>query len=143
MENNNGKSECSLKIPRCIYIAFWGLMLLYVMFSELDVLPVAYLALDVQSAYAMNMLCVILTLAGTFISLRLFAVNKIKQEIQNAPCSITKWNIIRTIILGVCALINIMSYYALCNDTTSLYCFLITITGFVFCWPKQEEVASK
>ena len=113
------------------------------MFSELDVLPVAYLALDVQSAYAMNMLCVILTLAGTFISLRLFAVNKIKQEIQNAPCSITKWNIIRTIILGVCALINIMSYYALCNDTTSLYCFLITITGLVFCWPKKEEVASK
>lgn len=143
MKENNDRTVCNMKVPRGIYFAFLGVVLIFASLSELDVLPTAYLALNAQSAYAMNMLCVLLTLGGTFVSLRLFAMNKVKQNIKKNHSCIIEWNIIRTLILGVCMIINIMAYYALCNDTTPLYCFLITITGFVFCWPKMDEVASK
>lgn len=130
-------------LARTLYLFFWSIVIIYVLLSEIELLPTAYIAPDAQTLYGLNMLCIVLCLAGTWGCLRMFAIDKVKKNIEDSPQNIITWNIVRTSILGICILINAIIYYATLSDTTPLYCMLITLTGFVFCWPKREETSGK
>lgn len=131
----------SLTRPRIIYILIIAITLVYALLSETDIIPTQYLSLDTQGLYALQMLCVALSIGGTWISLRLFAFNKMKRMIQNDASGncLAKCNVIRTLIIGTALLVNTLAYYATMS-TSALYCMLICAVGILFCWPKPDEV---
>lgn len=133
----------NLRWARLTYICFWTITILFALLSECNVLPTGYVQADAQTSYALNMLCVLLTLGGSWGALRLFALKGVKERISRKPHQVPQWNMLRTCILGFCILLNAIVYFALLSDTTPLYCLLITLTAFIFCWPKQDEVVKE
>lgn len=133
----------NLQFARTIYIAFWVVTALFALLSEIDILPTGYVQTDAQTSYALNMLCVLFTLGGSWGALRLFALKSVKERINKRPQQVPQWNMLRTSILGFCILLNAITYFAVLSDTTPLYCLLITLTAFIFCWPKDGEVGVK
>lgn len=134
--NNN----TNLRLSRIIYIAIWLIIAIVFFLSERGILPVGYLPQDAATIYMLNMLCIVLTLAGVWGGLKLFSLKNVRSHITAHPQALPFWNVMRTCILGLCNFINLIVYYALVSDTTALYCLLITLTAFVFCWPKNGEV---
>ncbi len=128
----------SLTIARIIYIGVWCIIALITLLFEQNALTWAFIPATPETQYALHLLCIILTLTGTWGSLRLFKFLNTRHA--NLPYSIGEWNIVRTSIMAVCILINLITYYGLMSGTTPLYCLLITLAGFVFCWPKTNEL---
>lgn len=143
MSSQLNHTSPNLQLARTIYIAFWVVTVLFALLSETDILPTGYLQADAQTSYALNMLCVLFTLGGSWGALRLFALKSVKERIGNRPQQMPQWNMLRTSILGFCILLNAITYFAVLSDTTPLYCLLITLTAFIFCWPKDDEIGAK
>ena len=132
-------SKNELLTVRLIYCCTWLLTGIIAACFETDLLPTGWANLGNESAYALNMLCVMLTLGGSYVALRLFTLKQIHKRISTDSKQWVKWSITRISLLSICILINLISYYALFNGSAPLYCLLITLTAFVFCWPQQEQ----
>lgn len=143
MLSNLLKKHKSLPVAQLTYIAFWLMAILLILLSECHILPTGYVKADAQKSYVLNMICILLTLGCSWGALRLFVFKSIKNRITNHPQQLFLWNMIRTCILGTCILLNATIYYALLCDTTPLYCLLITLTAFVFCWPQKNDWVAK
>lgn len=129
----------NLKLARIIYIGVWAAVTLYALLSEAELLPVAYVKATPSLDYALNMLCVVLTLGTTWGGLRLFAFKKVKAMRTDRPSLLFSLNLLRIALLATAVFVNILVYYALQSGTTPLFCLLITLAAFVFCWPKENE----
>lgn len=138
MPHTNNKTN--LRASRITYISVWLIVALIFTLSEFHILPIGYLPQTPSTEYMLNMLCIVLTLSGVWGGLKLFSIKSIRSHITKQPQSLPLWNVIRIGILGLCTLVNLIVYYALLSNTTALYCLLITLTAFVFCWPKHGEV---
>jgi len=46
---------------------------------------------------------------------------------------------LRIALLATAIFVNLLVYYALQSGTTPMFCLLITLAAFVFCWPKENE----
>lgn len=133
-------SKPNLLFARTIYISVWCTVGLFALLCESGILPIGYVNANAQSEYALNMLCIVLTLTCTWGSLRLFAVKRVRNRLNKHPQDLPQWNFLRTGIISLSILVNLITYYGLVNSTSALFCLLITLAGFVFCWPKQDEV---
>lgn len=133
--------EVRLRLPRIIYIGVWVVVGLLMLLSELDVLPTGYVAADAQTTYALHVLCIVLTLGCTWSALRLLATPAVRRNLRSRPQQLRRWNLLRTGLLAFAIVVDVMVYYALLGSTTPLFCLLIALTGFVFCWPKNGEQA--
>ncbi len=125
------------KVSRIVYITLCLLGIAYAAACEADLLPTGYLPVTPQMAYALQMLCIVLTLGGTWGALRLFAVRRVRQALGKRPNLLLPLNLLRTSIQGLVIAVNLLIYYATLS-TTPLYCLLISLIGFIFCWPKNE-----
>ena len=135
--NNNNKTD--LTLARAIYIGVWAATIVIAILYECHFLTEGYIKADAETEYALNMLCVLFTLGGTWGSLKLFATKHVRTALHNQPSKLPQWNMSRTGILACCIFINLIVYYGLMSGTSALFCLLISLTGFVFCWPKQGE----
>lgn len=126
------------RTSRIVYLSLCLLGFVYAVLCETDLLPTGYLPVTPQTAYALHMLCIVLTLAGTWGALRLFAVKRIKRALGDRPALLLPLNLLRTSIQALVIAVNLLIYYATLS-TTPLYCLLISLVGFIFCWPKDEE----
>lgn len=131
--------DVSLRLARIYYLGVWCAVIIYAALSECDVLPSAYVQVNAQLEYALNMLCVLFTLCCTWGALRLFALKKLRTLREAKPQMLPMLNVLRTTVLATAIFINVLVYYALMHSTTPLFCLLITLLGFVFCWPKANE----
>lgn len=131
--------DARLRLPRLIYIGVWVAVGLLMLLSEVDVLPTGYVRADAQTTYALHVLCIVLTLGCTWGALRLLATPAVRRNIKSRPERLPHWNLLRTGLLAFAIVVNVIVYYALLGSTTPLFCLLIALTGFVFCWPKQGE----
>lgn len=128
----------SLTLARVIYIGVWCAVALFTALFESNLLTEAFIPSTPETEYALHLLCIVLTLAGTWGSLKLFKL--IKEKLIKHPHTLGSWNLVRTGIMAVCIAINLITYYGLMSGTTPLFCLFITLAGFVFCWPKTNEV---
>lgn len=130
----------NLRIPRLIYIAVWIVSALTALLFELDIFAAGFLSSsDESTKYAISLICVGLTLIGTWGALRIFALKNVRREILQAPHALSKYNLIRTGIYFLVIVSDLVAYYA--NfQMSQLYCLLISLIGFLFCWPKHNEV---
>lgn len=129
----------TLLASRITYIGILILVGAFGLLSETDMIPTGYIKYNAQTEYMLHMLCVILTLGGTWSALRLFTFKGIRNKLNEHPNLLQQWNIIRICMLGTPLFINLIVYYALLSGSAPMYCFLITLFGFVFCWPKEDE----
>lgn len=141
MNNNTPTTPTNLIMARSFYISVWCAVIIFTLLCECNILPTGYVKADVQIEYMLNMLCIVLTLICTWGGLRLFAFKSIRNRLNKHPQQLVNWNILRTGILALSIFINLITYYGLINSTSALFCLLITLAGFVFCWPKHDEVA--
>ena len=133
-----------LKTPRIIYIATWAALALVAAAFESGVLAAGFISADAQQAYVLHVMCILLGIGGTFSSLTLFRHKAVRRQLQatapsEAATNLGKWNIVRTLDMAIAILFNLVVYYGTMG-TTPLYCMLIALAGFVFCWPKTGEV---
>lgn len=126
------------KIPHYIYILILVIVISLMSLHELDLLPSGYYLADNATMYFLQTFCIIITLGGCWTGLRLFSGKKVQKQISKAPNHLTKWNLIRISIVAIPLLINLESYYAIFYNSSFLYCFLITLISFVFCWPQKS-----
>lgn len=130
----------NLLLARAIYISVWGAVIIFALLSECNILPSGYVEANAQTEYMLNMLCIVLTLTCTWGSLRLFATKRVKNSATQKANGLRNWNMLRTAILTFSIIVNLITYYGLANSTSALFCLLITLAGFVFCWPKNNEI---
>lgn len=134
------KKQTSLKVARIIYAAITVLLAITAALFETDFIPQAFINASNELAYALNLACIVLTMGFSWGCLRLFAVSKVKEQIAQNVAKLSSWNIFRTTLLGLVAFIDLVIYYGMMNGTTPLFCLLIALASYVFCWPKQDEV---
>ena len=112
---------------RAFYLGAWAIFLMLAGLSEAEILPTQYITPTAESMYAITLTCILMGIG-------------VKKQIQTdeSKKQLCRWNNIRTTIMSVAILFNLATYYATLH-TTPLYCMLIAIVGFVFCWPKDGE----
>ena len=129
-----------LRLPRTIYTLVWIAVAAVTLLWETGVLPEGFISGNAQTDYALHALCIFLSLGCTWGALRFFAISSVRKRIQRGDGALARWNVARTSFLAVAIAANLIVYYGLMNSSTPLYCLLITLVGFVFCWPKRNEV---
>lgn len=129
----------NLKNARLYYIGVWCAAALLTAAFESELIPAGFVSASPSTSYATSMLCIVLTLGCTWGALRLFAFRHVKETLKAHPEKCGQWNALRTSILGIAILANLLIYYGTFS-TSALYALLITLASFVFCWPKQGEV---
>lgn len=129
----------NLKTARLYYIGVWCAAALLAAAFESDVFAAGFLPATPAASYAASMVCILLTLGCTWGALRLFAFRRVKEQLKAHPETAVRWNALRTSILGIAILANLTVYYGTFSSS-ALYALLITLAGFVFCWPKHGEV---
>lgn len=129
----------NLRFARSIYTTVWVIVFLFAFLSESEILKTCYVKATPSLEYALNMLCIVLTLCMSWGSFRLFSLKRIKKMREERPQTIISLNLLRISLLATAIFINLIVYYAIQNSTTPLFCLLITLTAYVFCWPKEKE----
>lgn len=133
-----------LKTPRIIYIGTWVVLALVAAAFESGILTAGFISADAKQTYVLHVMCILLGIGGTFSALTLFRHKSVRKQLQAADPSeaafnLAKWNLVRTLDMAGFILFNLVVYYGTMG-TTPLYCMLIALAGFVFCWPKTGEV---
>lgn len=131
----------AVKKARVFYLAMLAIAGCVFAFEEFDVLPKGFLQSTPQTDYVVNLICVILTLGGTWGALRLFALKNVRAKLESSPQSYFALNAVRTGIISFVLFVNLFVYYAFMNGTTSLFCMLIALVGMLFCWPGVETAS--
>lgn len=130
----------TIRTARRAYIAIATAAVAIVILSEVDALPTGWLDPTPGGQYALHLGVIAAAIGCTWLSLRLFAMKRVKRLIKAdiAGHQAALWNIRRTALQGAALLFSILAYYATMH-TTPLYCAFIAATGMVFCWPKHDE----
>ncbi len=129
----------SLNTAKGAYIGVWIIAAAWAALTELDCMPSGFIDRTPKGEYALHLTCITLTLTCTWFALRMFALKSIRHKIDSNPASLATWNLYRTAIMTVAIFMNLFTYYGLMSSTTPLFCLLITLAAFVFCWPKTDE----
>lgn len=129
----------SIRTAKGIYCGVWLTGATWAALSELNYLPCGFIKSTAENEYVLHLLCVTLTMTCTWLALKLFAMKRIRKKIDDNIASLGTWNVCRTGILAMAIFMNLFAYYGLTSSTTPLFCLLITLAGFVFCWPKTDE----
>ena len=139
----NPSSQRALLTLQKLYFLLWAAVGLLALLFETDVLPTAFLPADAQTEYVCQLLCVALTLGSVPVALRLLALPKVKMQLEKEPGRAVQWNKLRLVLMIVPILTNLVVYYALASTTGPLFCLLISLAAFVFCYPSAYEPEQK
>lgn len=125
-------------LARAFYFLVWLGCSLVCLLSETEVLPTAYLPADPSTEYALQMLCVVLTLCCVPAALRLFTLGRVKRHMKPHTPQLAGWSMARIAIMAVAVFANTIVYYGLHTTLSPAFCLLISLTALVFCYPSQE-----
>ena len=134
-----------IKKVRWIYVSVLLATVVVFALHEYNILPVEYVG-EQQTGlqYALDMVSIVLSLGGTFLVLKLMALESIRRQIaalpeEKAVLVYAKWANIRSAILGTMLLVGIVIYYATSYQSSAKYCVLISLIAAVFCVPGKGE----
>ena len=125
-----------------MHLFVWLVTVMLFLAFESGALPTMYFQPDVEQAYALQVVAVVLTLLGSYVSMRLMAFSGVKQSVQSqeempALHTYATLCIVRTLLVAIAIWYNLLVYYLADFSTTLFYCFLITVVASLFCWPSQ------
>ena len=127
----------TLPHARILYYIMGGIAILFAILCELDIVPPAYLHADsTEVHYRLDITCILITLLNTYTALRLPASTRAKKQLAADKRKYALIQCKSAILMAVAVYINLAVYYGTLRST-ALYCLLISLIGFVFCYPKQ------
>lgn len=127
----------TLPHARILYYIMGGIAILFAILCELDIVPPAYLHADsAEEHYRLDITCILITLLNTYTALRLPASTRAKKQLAADKRKYALIQCKSAILMAVAVYINLAVYYGTLRST-ALYCLLIALIGFVFCYPKQ------
>ncbi len=141
----------SLRMPRYIYIGVWAVVVALAVADIAGLLPEGAFSPTAEERYAADVLCVALTLGASWAALRLFAVKRVRESVGREPASLPRWNVLRTALLALPILLNLVlalsltagGGYGALGGNTQVYCLLVALIAFLFCWPKHGETGGE
>lgn len=135
-----------VKLLTAGFILFWLSGLLIVVLGETDVLPVGYYADDVNMAYALDSIAIIITAACIPMALKLFNIilkrMVDKMGFLKALQSYILLSMVRLVLLFIPVLFGFMVYYMTLNKS-GMFCALIGLTASLFCVPSEERLRNE
>lgn len=127
----------TLPHARILYYIMGGIAILFAILCELDIMPPAYLHADsAEEHYRLDITCILITLLNTYTALRLPASTRAKKQLAADKRKHALIQCKSAILMAVAVYINLAVYYGTLRSS-ALYCLLISLIGFVFCYPKQ------
>ena len=127
----------TLPHARILYYIMGGIAILFAILCELDIVPPAYLHADsAEEHYRLDITCILITLLNTYTALRLPASTRAKKQFAADKRKHALIQCKSAILMAVAVYINLAVYYGTLRSS-ALYCLLISLIGFVFCYPKQ------
>ena len=125
-----------------MHLFVWLVTVMLFLAFESGALPTMYFQPDVEQAYALQVVAVVLTLLGSYVSMRLMAFSSVKQSVRSqeempALHTYATLCIVRTLLVAIAIWYNLLVYYLADFSTTLFYCFIITVVASLFCWPSQ------
>lgn len=126
------------RASRLVYIAVWLLGGIYALLVETGLLVEGYAHPTPTALYFISLLCVVLTLGATWSMLRLYAFKAIKRRLQAQEGTLPRLAFLRVLVMAAVIVLDELAYYAFL-DTSLLYCLLIALVGFLFCWPQEID----
>ena len=127
----------TLPHARILYYIMGGIAILFAILCELDIVPPAYLHADsAEEHYRLDITCILITLLNTYTALRLPASTRAKKQLAADKRKHALIQCKSAILMAAAVYINLAVYYGTLRST-ALYCLLISLIGFVFCYPKQ------
>ena len=127
----------NLNTSKITYLAISSIILVLAYLHESEIIGTGYWKANPQTEYFVQLFCTLSTLGLSWFSLRLFSIKKIRKIIDYCPESLRRWNLIRIAMISIPMLFNFEIYYAIIDNQSILYCFLITLIAFIFCWPQK------
>lgn len=121
-----------IHIPRLTYMLCLTGIACIAILHESDILSAGYLQTDAQITYIIQLSCIVLTLGSCWATFR-----KKRSAVSVSNC------VLRILRIAIPMLINLEIYYALLGNQSVLYCFLITLVSFIFCWPSDRKTESE
>ena len=92
-----------------------------------------------QLEFICQSLMVLATLVSIYLSLRLFKINYVQQQIRTSPLqAYTKWSIIRMALLEAPLFLNILGYWLFVNGSFA-WLATILLLAFPFVYPTEER----
>lgn len=132
-----------LKWLKIELLATWIIVVLFFVAGETGLIPNGVYAIDEHIAFVLGIACVILTLAGVPLALKLFTLNTTRglrrYNFDEALASYHLWSCIRMAMLLICVCFNIVAYY-LVLDVKDLLCALIPLVVTLYCWPTKDKI---
>jgi len=122
-----------------LYYSVWVVVAAYAALCEAEVLPSGYVSANAQTQYALHMLCIVLTLGGAWGALHLLSPQRVMRFSKQRLSLRRQLSLLRGAILALAIFVNLLVYYALLSGSTPLFCLLITLAAYVFCYPKKNE----
>lgn len=126
------------------YVAVWVIAGMWALLSEMGVCPTDYISGSPSTDYTLNLLAFALTIGGFYLGLRLPAfkgsVKKLSaEEAGEAWAWYKKMATVRTLLLGLPVVYDVVIYYAAPYATSVKYCLLIALIGLLFGWPSKGD----
>ena len=137
-----------MKSTRNLLLAIFVLILAFaltlVVLFENNILESGVFAEESQTEFMCTAIMELLTLGGAFLALRLFKFDAVHQElVAQKAHALSKWGVIRLVLLMVPMLVNTYFYYLFMN-TTFGYMAIIGLLCTPFVYPSmarcQDEV---
>lgn len=132
-----------LKRLKIELVVAWVIILIVFILGENQVIPNGVYADDKQMEFYLNIVCIVLTLAGLPLSLKLFSLNTTRSlrwlNHDDALAHYHKWSVIRLCSLLFCIIVNVIAYFLIWN-TTGMFCALIILLVTLICWPSYDRI---
>ncbi len=129
-----------LLIHQLIFALIFILAGTFALLSEKGVLPTGYLGGNPQAQYLLDVVCVVLCTAGTYLALRLMSFDKVKNALKTeAAAAYYKWDNVRLALIALCVWVEVCVYYATLQSQTAHYALMISLVAAVFCIPTARE----
>lgn len=110
---------------------------------ERGVLPTSFLGGSTGAQYALDLLCVVLCMGGTYAALRLMSFPTVRRSIQtDVAVAYPRWAGRRTLIIALCVWVEVFAYFATLQSSTAQYTLLISLAAAVFCIPTAREMGN-
>lgn len=121
---------------------FWGYIIVslaLVIIYENDLLSSGFLYGRKQLEFILQMLMILVTLGGVYMSLKLFAIKSIKEKLhRGAEKALIVWGSWRIGMLGLPMMVNVILYYAYMNPAFG-YMAIIQFIAMFFIIPTRRR----
>lgn len=137
------KLPATFLFSRILYGLIWLLTAIGFLLLETEIIPMVSVQPSPELRYALLMLSICLTLSTAWLSVGMSKFGGTSHRRPKGLALRLSHPALRVSVSGVAVLTNLFVYYVLHPDTSPMFCLLISLTAFIFCWPSVETESAE